>query len=41
MPDGQYLPWLQLDEYLLLCSVVLFADFSRSEDLLFVSPRGC
>lgn len=36
MPEGQYLPWLQLDEYLLLCSVALSADFSRSEVLLFV-----
>lgn len=41
MPEGQYLPWLQLDEYLLLRSVGLSADFSRSEDLLFVCPRGC
>lgn len=41
MPEGQYLPWLRLDEYLLLRSVALSADFSRSEDLLFVCRGGC
>lgn len=41
MPEGQYLPWLRLDEYLLLRSGAHSADSSRTEDLLFVCRRGC